>query len=101
MKQGPQIKVGAIAHGTQITKEDLTGMSKPLTVVAVQDDPLFPEEVLEEGQKAIVAKQQELEVETYPGVPHGFAVYGDYQDDKIVEAQKQAFQQMVAWLKAH
>lgn len=101
MEQGPQIKVGAIAHGTQVTKEDMAGMTKPLVVVAVKDDPLFPEEVLEEGKKALNDKQQELEVETYPDVPHGFAVYGDYDSEKIVQAQKEAFEQMVKFLKAH
>lgn len=99
--QGAQIKVGAIAHGTQVTKDDMAGMTKPLTVVAVKDDPLFPENVLEQGKKIIIEKQQEIEVETYPDVPHGFAVFGDYNDEKIVEAQKRAFTQMVEFLKAH
>ena len=101
VNQKPQIKVGAIAHGTQVTKDDLAGMTKPFTIVAVKDDPLFPEEVLEEGKKALIEKQQELEIETYPAVPHGFAVYGDYDDEKIVEAQKRAFYQIVEFLKAH
>lgn len=101
VKQGAQIKVGAIAHGTLVTKDDMAGMTKPLTVVAVKDDPLFPEEVLEDGRKAMAEKQQVIEVETYPAVPHGFAVLGDYSDEKIVEAQKRAFQQMVDFLKAH
>lgn len=78
VRHGPQIKVGAIAHGTQVTKEDLANVQVPLSVIAVENDPLFPSEVLEEGKKAIAEKQQEVEVETYPGVPHGFAVYGDY-----------------------
>ena len=76
-------------------------MTKPLTVVAVKDDPLFPEEVLEEGKKVIIERQQEIEVETFPAVPHGFAVFGDYSDEKIIEAQKRAFQQMAEFLKAH
>lgn len=101
VKKGPQIKVGAIAHGTLITKDDMAGIIKPLTVVAVKDDPLFPETVLEDGRKAIAERQQELEVETYPDVPHGFAVLGDYNDEKIIEAQKRAFKQMVDFLKAH
>ena len=31
----------------------------------------------------------------------GFAVVGEYQDPKIKDAQKSAFEQMVTWLKAH
>jgi len=100
-KAGPQIKVGVIAHGTQITKDDMAGMTKPLSVVAVEDDPLFPEDVLEHGKKILSEREQALQVETYPGVPHGFAVFGDYEDDAIKQAQEKAFQQMVQFLKDH
>lgn len=31
----------------------------------------------------------------------GFAVVGEYKDPKIQEAQKSAFDQMIAWLKSH
>jgi len=43
----------------------------------------------------------EHEVKIYPGVPHGFAVLGDYEDPKIKEAQQQAFGEMLGWLQAH
>lgn len=33
--------------------------------------------------------------------PSGFAVIGDYKDAEIQRAQKAAFDQMLAWLKAH
>lgn len=101
VRHGPQVKVGAIAHGTQVTKEDMANVQIPLSIVAVENDPLFPIEILEEGKKALAEKQQEVEVETYPGVPHGFAVYGDYEDAKIAQAQKEAFEKMSQWLKAH
>jgi dienelactone hydrolase len=100
-KQGPQIKTGAIAHGTQIGNEDLAGMSVPVSIVAVENDTLFPDDVREEGRKAMEAKKLDHELKIYPNVPHGFAVYGDYDDDKIKQAQGEAFQQMLAWLKAH
>ena len=31
----------------------------------------------------------------------GFAVIGEYEDAKIQEAQRSAFDQMVTWLKSH
>lgn len=101
VKQGPQIKVGAIAHGTQISKEEIENTSVPVCIVAVEGDSLFPDEVREDGKKALEKKGLEHEVKVYPGVPHGFAVLGDYEDAKIVQAQGEAFQQMLAWLKAH
>ncbi|EMC96020.1 hypothetical protein BAUCODRAFT_34785 [Baudoinia panamericana UAMH 10762] len=101
VKQGPRIKCGAIAHGTLIGKEDLEGVSVPMCVVAVKDDPLFLDHVRDEGKKAMESKGLKHEVRVYEGVPHGFAVLGDYADAKIVEAQKEAFGQMLAWLKGH
>ena len=100
-RQGPQIKVGAIAHGTQISKEEMEAMKVPVCIVAVADDSLFPDEVREEGRKAMEAQKLEHEMKVYPGVPHGFAVLGDYEDSNIVQAQGEAFQQMLGWLKSH
>lgn len=31
----------------------------------------------------------------------GFAVVGEYEDPKIMDAQKAAFEQMLSWLKSH
>ncbi|KAK5735434.1 hypothetical protein LTR17_008131 [Elasticomyces elasticus] len=101
VKQGPQIKCGAIAHGTQITVSELAGVSVPMCVVAVKEDPLFPDHVREKGVEAMQKKGLEHEVTVYEGVPHGFAVLGDYADEGIVGKQKDAFGQMLGWLKAH
>ena len=99
--KGPGIKAGVMAHGTMITKEDIENIKVPVSMVCVQNDQLFPDEVREEGRKALDAGVVEHEIEVYPGVPHGFAVLGDYADSKISEKQKEAFQQMLGWLKAH
>lgn len=101
VRHGPQIKVGAIAHGTQVSKEDLAGVKVPVSIVAVEDDPLFPQDVLDAGRKVLEEGKVEVEVKTYPKVPHGFAVLGDYEEESIVSAQKDAFQQMLDWLKKH
>jgi dienelactone hydrolase len=101
VKAGPQVKVGAIAHGTQITVADLEACKVPLTVAAVSQDSLFPDEVREAGVKKLQEKGVEHEVQVYPDVPHGFAVFGDYADQGIKEKQKQAFQQILQWLKSH
>ena len=101
VSQGPQIKCGAIAHGTQISQEEMEGIRVPVCFVAVEEDSLFPDEVREAGKKALEARKAEFELSVYPGVPHGFAVLGDYEDQKIVQAQGEAFQQMLGWLKAH
>ena len=85
--QGPQIKAGAIAHGTQISVEEMSACSVPVSIVAVEGDGLFPDAVREEGVKALEKQSVEHEVTVYEGVPHGFAVLGDYEDGKIGEAE--------------
>lgn len=99
--KGPAIKAGVIAHGTLIEKADFAKMKAPLGIVAVENDALFPDEVREEGVKTLKSSGVEVETWVYPGVPHGFAVLGDYEDQTIQQAQKQAFDVMLGWLKAH
>jgi len=100
-KTGPEIKAAAIAHGTQITAAELANAAVPLSIIAVENDSLFPDEVRDEGVKKLEEKGAKHELKVYPGVPHGFAVLGDYEDSKIKDAQKEAFAQMLAWIKAH
>lgn len=101
VKQGSQIKCAAVAHGMQISKEDMAAVEVPLCVVAVEDDPLFPDHLRNEGLEAIKAKGTKHEFRVYSDVPHGFAVGGHYQDEKIAEKQGEAYQQMLGWLKGH
>ncbi|KAF1984481.1 alpha/beta-hydrolase [Aulographum hederae CBS 113979] len=98
-KPGPYIKAGAIAHGTMVTREDLAGVKVPVSVVAVEDDSLFPPEILQAGKEFLKANSVEHEIETFTGVPHGFAVLGDYDDAKIKDAQQRAFGQMLGWIQ--
>ncbi|KAL9129150.1 MAG: hypothetical protein Q9217_002325 [Psora testacea] len=99
VKSGPLIKAGALAHGTLITKEDLEAVKSPISVACVENDQLFPDDVRSAGQEHWEKEKIEHEVKIYQGVPHGFAVVGEYKDPKIQEAQKSAFEQMVSWLK--
>lgn len=100
-KSGPLIKAGALAHGTLVTKEDLESIKAPISMACVENDQLFPDDVRTAGVRSLEERKVEHEVKVYPGVPHGFAVVGEYDDPKIQEAQKAAFEQMVGWLKAH
>ena len=101
VKPGPLIKAGAIAHGTLITKEDLESIKSPISMACVENDQLFPDEIRTTGQKFMEENKIEHEVRVYSGVPHGFAVVGEYEDPKIRSSQQSAFDQMVEWLKAH
>lgn len=68
---GPFIKAGALAHATLVGREDFEGVKVPLSLVCVDNDPLFPDEVRAFGEDALTKAGVEHEVQVYPGVPHG------------------------------
>ncbi|KAI9740940.1 MAG: hypothetical protein M1818_004546 [Claussenomyces sp. TS43310] len=97
----PLLKCGAAAHGTLISKEDFEGLRSPVMLVCIQDDQLFPEDIRVAGEELLRHSNVDHKFEIYPGVPHGFAVVGEYESPKIKAAQEQAFAQMLEWLKNH
>ncbi|KAI9167699.1 Hydrolase tropI [Paramyrothecium foliicola] len=101
IKKGPYIKAGAVAHAASVIPDDFAGVKVPLSLICVEDDPLFPDTVRTAGEDALSNANQEHEFQVYPGVPHGFAVVGEYQDPNIQEAQATAFDQMLKWIRDH
>ncbi|KAK4121123.1 alpha/beta-hydrolase [Parathielavia appendiculata] len=97
----PRIKAGALAHPTLVSKGDWEGLTAPLSVVCVENDPLFPDEVRIAGEEYMSGNGVEHEVQVYPGMPHGFAVVGEYEDANIKVAQATAFDQMLKWINEH
>jgi dienelactone hydrolase len=71
VKKGPILKAGVIAHGTQVTREDVCAVKSPLLMVCVENDQLFPAEILESGRQYMDAHAVEHDIKIYPGVPHG------------------------------
>ncbi|KAH8881604.1 alpha/beta-hydrolase [Thozetella sp. PMI_491] len=100
-KVGPLIKTGVIAHATLVSPDDFNGLQVPVSLVCVENDPLFPDEVRTAGEDYLTKNNVEHEVQVYPGVPHGFAVVGEYEDPNIKSAQATAFDQALKWLKEH
>ncbi|KFA52081.1 hypothetical protein S40293_02981 [Stachybotrys chartarum IBT 40293] len=101
VKKGPFIKAGAVAHAASVVPDDFKDVNVPLTLVCVEDDPLFPDEVRSAGEDAMSNANLEHQVSVYPGVPHGFAVVGEYTDPNIRQAQAAAFDQMLDWIQNH
>jgi len=100
-KKGPLIKAGALAHATLVSPDDFDGLKAPVSMACVENDPLFPDEVRTRGEDCLSKNNVEHEVQVYPGVPHGFAVVGEYEDAAIKAAQATAFGQMLKWIKDH
>ncbi|TFB01988.1 Protein AIM2 [Trichoderma ghanense] len=101
VSKGPYIKAGALAHAASVTPDDFKDLQAPLSLVCVEDDALFTDEVRKAGEDIMTRDNLEHEVQVYPGVPHGFAVTGQYQESAIMDAQVTAYEQMLKWLKEH
>lgn len=71
MKAGPFIKAGALAHAASVTPDDFKNLQAPLSLVCVENDALFTDEVREAGENLMTQDNVEHEVQVYPGVPHG------------------------------
>lgn len=95
------IIAGAVAHGTLVSKEDITNIRKPVSFACVENDNFFPDDLREEGQKFLQENNIEHEMRVYEGVPHGFGVYGSYSEEHIKAAQKQVFQQFLDFMSKH
>ncbi|KAJ4306130.1 hypothetical protein N0V88_000926 [Collariella sp. IMI 366227] len=70
----PQIRAGALAHATLVSKGDFVGLRAPRWLAL--------------GQNSADKKA-------------GFAVVGDYEDSHIKTAQATAFDQMLQWINEH
>ncbi|EQK99517.1 hypothetical protein G6O67_001127 [Ophiocordyceps sinensis] len=101
LTKGPYIKAGALAHAASVVPDDFNNLKAPLSLVCVEDDPLFPDVVRSAGEDAMSKANLEHEVQVYPGVPHGFAVVGTYADASIGYAQAAAYEQMLKWVQDH
>ncbi|KAM0254935.1 hypothetical protein ACHAQJ_006243 [Trichoderma viride] len=101
VKVGPYIKAGALAHAASVTPDDFKDLQAPLSLVCVENDALFTDEVRKTGEDMMTQDNLEHEVQVYPGVPHGFAVAGQYQESAIMDAQVTAYEQMLKWVKDH
>ncbi|KAI9683655.1 MAG: hypothetical protein M1829_004960 [Trizodia sp. TS-e1964] len=71
VKNEPLIKAGAIAHGTLIAKEDIERLKIPTTMVCIENDQLFPDDMRNDGQKYLLENGVEHEIRLYSNVPHG------------------------------
>jgi dienelactone hydrolase len=71
VKKGPHIKAGAIAHGTLVTKDDFEELKSPILLVCVENDQLFPQDTLHEGEQYLKEHNLDYQIKMFPEVPHG------------------------------
>lgn len=74
VQKGPHVKAGAVAHGTLVTTDDFEGLKSPIMLICVENDQLFPQDILDQGQKYLKENRVPHEIKMVPNVPHGQSV---------------------------
>ena len=77
----------------------LVFLPSPNPFVFVENDPLFPPEILSAGLAHLESHSVEHSASVYKGVPHGFAVVGDYGDEFVRKEGERAFEEMERWVE--
>ncbi|KAK9240438.1 hypothetical protein V1525DRAFT_394964 [Lipomyces kononenkoae] len=97
------ILTGIICHPSLVEPKDFVGIKKPVLIIAVQNDALFPMELIQTAAKELNKNTVFHDVKWYDHkLPHGFAVKGDYPADNrlISENQAHAHREIVSWIKS-
>ena len=78
---------------------DFEGVTKPLSIALGDQDSLVDDKT-RGGIQDTLAKKTDVphEIRIYADQVHGFAVRGDWSDDKDKKAMDEALQQGIEWL---
>ncbi|KAK9464558.1 hypothetical protein V1512DRAFT_268031 [Lipomyces arxii] len=96
------VVTGIICHPSLVEAKDFIEVKKPVLIIAVQDDPLFPLEVVTTGTKTLSKHTVFHDLKWYDRkLPHGFAVKGDYAENKLIdENQAHAQSEIFSWIRS-
>ncbi|KAK9470485.1 uncharacterized protein V1510DRAFT_422844 [Dipodascopsis tothii] len=95
------VLTGVVCHPSLVEAKDFVGVKKPLLMIAIDNDPLFPDKVLKPGLQSLTTDNVYYELRTFDNLPHGFAVKGDYKTSRhISQRQQEAHRLIVQWLKS-
>jgi Dienelactone hydrolase family len=112
-----RLDVGYVAHPSYVSSEELSAITKPLTIAAagklnclscleprincleLEIDHLFSPEKRAESEKILSGLGIPWQINLYGGVGHGFALKGDLTKKEVQFATDQAFDQAVTWFK--
>ncbi|CDK24915.1 unnamed protein product [Kuraishia capsulata CBS 1993] len=80
------VDVGAVAHPSLVTIEEVSQIKKPLLISAAELDPAFTVELRHLTEAKLIEIGAEYQITLFAGVEHGFAVKGDMEVPKIRKA---------------
>ncbi|KAF9883470.1 hypothetical protein FE257_003420 [Aspergillus nanangensis] len=100
LKDG-KLDVGYTAHPSFVTKEELAGITGPLSIAAAEIDQIFTTQLRHESEDILIKTGQPWQINLFSTVSHGFAVRADLSNEHIKWAKEQAFRQAVVWFNQY
>lgn len=80
--------VGALAHPSFVTEEEVKAVAKPVLISAAETDSMFTPELRHKSEGILRENKAEYEISLYSGVEHGYAVRGDPNVPRVRYAQE-------------
>lgn len=93
------VDVGACAHPSLVTIEEIEQIKKPIIIMAAENDEIFADELRLATEKKLFEIGAQYHMTLSSGVQHGFAVRGDPTDYWNNVAKSKAFEDSLWWFK--
>ncbi|KAK9418423.1 putative Dienelactone hydrolase family protein [Seiridium unicorne] len=91
------LDIGFVAHPSEIDREEILGIERPLSLAAGASDVQFSIQKRQEIELALEKTNRPYQITVYSKVGHGFAVRCDVANAECRFAKEQAFSQAVQW----
>lgn len=83
------LDIGAGAHPSFVTEQDVEDIEKPIIISAAQIDPIFTVELRHKTEEILTKKESvRWELDLFSNVVHGFAVKGDMSIPQVKYAKE-------------
>ena len=97
----PLLDVGAFAHPSFVSDDELKAISKPLIISCAETDKIFPKDLRSKTEEILQNNKVHYQLDLYSHTTHGFAVRGDMNDPLVKYAAEKALIDQVYWFKFH
>ncbi|TID30136.1 hypothetical protein CANINC_001298 [Pichia inconspicua] len=93
--------VGAFAHPSFVSEDELNAITKPLIISAAETDTIFPRDLRYKSEEILQKNGIHYQIDLFQGVEHGFTVRGDLNNKFVKYAAEKALTDQVAFFKFH
>jgi dienelactone hydrolase len=100
-KESGVINVGAFAHPSFVTDEELKAIDKPLIISCAETDTIFTKDLRYKSEDILKENKIHYQFDLYSHTEHGFAVRGDLSIPEVRYAAEKALKDQVDFFKFH